>query len=110
MSQAQRAKLTAERKELYEEEHPEAVGHQVRGGPGRGNKTKPDSGFVSVDSFIAATTKAIGKGKTTVTTVHGAGNASRSWGMENENVRDRLHHRVDCLGSAALPSNESDML
>jgi hypothetical protein len=59
----ERAKLTAERKELYEEEHPETVSVRIRGGPGRGNKNETESRL----GFVAATAKATGKGKTTVT-------------------------------------------
>jgi hypothetical protein len=57
------ARATAERKELYEEEHPETVSVRKRGGPGRGHKNETEVRAGFVDSFIAATAKATGKGQ-----------------------------------------------
>jgi hypothetical protein len=65
MSPAERAKLTAERKELYEEEHPETKHGGAPGKSGGGKKAKePNSGSLG---FVASSGKATGKGKTAIT-------------------------------------------
>lgn len=69
LSPAERADHTARRKEIFEELHPEKKwGASIGKASGRGRPKieETDSGS-SIDSFIAATAKATGKGKTTVT-------------------------------------------
>lgn len=55
LSPAERAAHQAERKKLYEEEHPETRSVLVRGGPGRGNKTNDTVSSVSYAEKAAKT-------------------------------------------------------
>lgn len=63
LSALEHAEHMARRKELYLALHPETANPNQKGGPGRGNKTTPDSGAVS---FVADTAAKTGAAESTV--------------------------------------------
>ena len=62
------AALTARRKAIYEELHPETVSVTKRGGPGRGNKNDRQAGdsFAGSDRFTSETAKKTGRSERAV--------------------------------------------
>jgi hypothetical protein len=56
LSDLERSERLADRKQIYLLKHPEIANPNIRGGPGRGNKTSADSAIVSFAADAAANT------------------------------------------------------